>query len=71
MAPAEPLEGVTEMDADDFPGGPEDDPVTDADLPYVALFAGVPEDEVEAHAAALREVLAPPAEPTTKAKAKA
>lgn len=65
------------LDADDFDGSPADDPVSDDDLPYVALFAGVPEDEVAAHAAAMRHVLGveggsepPPAEPETKPKGK-
>jgi hypothetical protein len=38
--------------------GLTDDEVTsDDDLPYVVLFAGVAPDDVEAHAAALREAL--------------
>jgi len=33
------------------------DPISDDDEPYVALFAGVPEAEVEAHAEELRRAL--------------
>lgn len=33
------------------------DPTSDDDLDFVVLFAGVPADQVEAHAAKLREVL--------------
>lgn len=62
----EPLE----LDADDFPGSPADDPVSDDDLPFAVLFAGVPADEIEAHAAQLREVLEQPepAKPATRAR---
>lgn len=35
-----------------------EDPTPDEDIDGVVLFAGVPADQVEAHAAALREVLA-------------
>lgn len=33
------------------------DPTSDDDLAYLVLFAGVAPEDVEAHAAALREVL--------------
>lgn len=45
------------MDDDDLDGCDEDFGATpDDDLDGVVLFAGVPEDEVEAHADALRSL---------------
>lgn len=58
-----------ELDADDFPGSPLDAPVTDDDLPYVVLFAGVAPEDVDAHADQLRQVLGEP-EPAAPAKAR-
>lgn len=54
-----PTDEPAERDADDFAGSADDDPTSDDDLPYVALFAGVPAEDVEDHAAQLRSVLGP------------
>lgn len=51
---------TTSADDDELDGCDVDfaaDPTTDDNVPYVALFAGVPPDDVVDHARQLREVL--------------
>lgn len=51
-----PLEGDDEHTLDGCDVDLAEDPTSDEDLPYLVLFAGVPADQVEQHAAALREL---------------
>lgn len=47
-----------DLDADDFPGSHADDPVSDDDLPYVVLFAGVAPEDAERVAAEYEQAFA-------------